>query len=221
MSKSRREFLTTASIGLLGVTTAFEGKAEAQQPTDAPAGAPPAFGAGPAVGPEVSNATFAEAEKLVQVALHDDERSEAAQSWRKTMAALYERRTGPRKVALETPLAPYSRWDPVLPGQKAGPARDEFVRSNADPGPLPASDEDIAYAPVSKLSRWIEQRKLSSERLTQIYVQRIERLDPKLRCIITLPRDHALAQARKADTEIAAGKYRGPLHRRHCHNLWS
>jgi len=212
MSKSRREFLTTASIGLLGAATAFEGQTEAQQPTEGPAGAPPAFGAGPAVGPEVSSATFAEAEKLVQVALHDDERSEAAQSWRKTMAALYERRTGPRKVALETPLAPYSRCDPVLPGQKAGPARDEFVRSNADPGPLPASDEDIAHAPVTKLSRWIEQRKLSSERLTQIYIQRIERLDPKLRCVITLPRDHALGQAKKADTEIAAGKYRGPLH---------
>jgi Asp-tRNA(Asn)/Glu-tRNA(Gln) amidotransferase A subunit family amidase len=212
MSKSRREFLTTASMGLLGAATAFEGKVEAQQPTDAPAGAPPAFGAGPAVGPEVSSATFAEAEKLVQVELQDDERSEAAQSWRKTMAALYERRTGPRKVALETPLCPYSRWDPVLPGQKAGPARNEFVRSNADPGPLPASDEDIAYAPVTKLSRWIEQRKLSSERLTQIYIQRIERLDPKLRCIITLPRDHTLTQAKKADAEIAAGKYRGPLH---------
>jgi Asp-tRNA(Asn)/Glu-tRNA(Gln) amidotransferase A subunit family amidase len=212
MSKSRREFLTTASIGLLGAATVFEGKVEAQQPTDAPAGAPPAFGAGPAVGPEVSNATFAEAEKLVQVELQDDERSQAAQSWRKTMAALYERRNGPRKVALETQLSPYSRWDPVLPGQKAGPARNEFVRSNADPGPVPASDEDIAYAPVTKLSRWIERRKLSSERLTKIYIQRIERLDPKLRCIITLPSDHSLAQAKKADAEIAAGKYRGPLH---------
>src|SRR6202023_205600 len=58
----------------------------------------------------------------------------------------------------------------------------------------------------------IEQRKLTSERLTQIYIERMERFDPKLRCIITLPRDHALDQAKKADREIAAGKYRGPLH---------
>jgi Asp-tRNA(Asn)/Glu-tRNA(Gln) amidotransferase A subunit family amidase len=128
------------------------------------------------------------------------------------MAALYERRTGPRKVALETSLAPYSRWDPVLPGQKAGPARERFVRSPDESGPLPARDEDIAYAPVSKLSRWIEQRKLTSEKLTQIYLERIERFDPKLRCVITLPREHALAQAKKADGEIAAGKYRGALH---------
>jgi len=212
MSKSRREFLTTASIGLLGATTTFDIKAEAQQPTEAPAGAPPAFGAGPAVGPEVSNATFAEAEKLAQVELTADERSEAAQSWRKTMAALYERRTGPRKVALEAPLAPYSSWNPVLPGQKAGPGRAQFIRSASDPGLLPTRDADLAYAPVSRLSRWIEQRKLTSERLAQIYIQRIERFDPKLRCVITLPREHALARARQADAEIAAGKYRGPLH---------
>jgi Asp-tRNA(Asn)/Glu-tRNA(Gln) amidotransferase A subunit family amidase len=213
MSKSRREFLATASIGLLTAAAATNATtAEPQQPTEGPAGAPPAFGAGPAVGPEVSTATFAEAEKLVQVELNADERSEAAQSWRKTMAVFYERRTGPRKVALEPALAPYSRWDPVLPGQKVGPARDRFVRSHVDPGALPARDEEIAYAPVTRLSRWIEQRKLTSERLTQIYMARIERFDPKLRCIITLPRDHALAQAKKADTEIAAGKYRGPLH---------
>ena len=208
MSKSRREFLTATSMGLLGAAAAAASLgAEAQNPTE-----PPAFGAGPAVGPEVSPATFAEAEKLVQVELTQGERSVAAGSWRKTMAALYERRTGPRKVALETPLAPYSQWDPVLPGQKAGPARERFIRSTDDAGPLPARDEDIAFAPVTKLSRWIEQRKLTSERLTQIYIQRLERFDPTLRCVITLTRDLALAQAKQADAEIAAGKYRGPLH---------
>jgi Asp-tRNA(Asn)/Glu-tRNA(Gln) amidotransferase A subunit family amidase len=213
MSKSRREFLTATSMGVLGAAAAAASLgAEAQNPTEPPAGAPPAFGAGPAVGPEVSPATFAEAEKLVQVELTESERSVAAGSWRKTMAALYERRTGPRKVALEAPLAPYSQWDPVLPSQKAGPTRERFIRSTDDAGPLPARDEDIAFAPVTKLSRWIEQRKLTSERLTQIYIQRLERFDPTLRCVITLTRDLALAQAKQADAEIAAGKYRGPLH---------
>jgi Asp-tRNA(Asn)/Glu-tRNA(Gln) amidotransferase A subunit family amidase len=209
-------------MGLLGATSEVTGastallsgeaEASAQTPTEPPPGAPPAFGAGPAVGPEVSPATFGDAEKLVQVELTEGEREVAAGSWRKTMAALYERRTGPRKVTLEARLAPYSRWDPVLPGQKAGPAHERFVRSNDDPGALPGRDDDIAYAPLTKLSRWIEQHKLSSERLTQIYFARMERFDPKLRCVITLTRDLALAQARKADAEIAAGKYRGPLH---------
>src|ERR1700685_2133473 len=136
----------------------------------------------------------------------------AASSWRKTMASLYERRTGPRKLALETTLAPASRWDPVLPGMKAGPDRDQFVRSNTDPGPLPANDEDIAFASVTQLSRWIEQRKLTSDRLTRIYLKRLEQFDPKLHCVITLTRELALSQAKKADEEIAAGNYRGPLH---------
>jgi Asp-tRNA(Asn)/Glu-tRNA(Gln) amidotransferase A subunit family amidase len=77
---------------------------------------------------------------------------------------------------------------------------------------LPQSDEDIAFAPLTQLSRWIEQRKLSSERLTGIYLTRLERFDPKLRCTITLTREFAIAQAKKADEEIAAGRYRGPLH---------
>ena len=209
MSKSRREFLTLTSVALIGAT--ITGNSRAQAPSGLPPGAPPAFGAGPAVGPEVSPSTFAEAQKLVQIEMTEPERAQAAGSWRTNMAALYERRTGPRKVALETTLAPATQWNPVLPGMKAGPERDRFVRSNTAPKPLPADDEDIAFASVVQLSRWIEQRKLSSERLTQIYLKRLEQFDPKLRCVITLTRDLALRQAKQADAEIAAGKYRGPL----------
>src|ERR1700693_5250618 len=128
------------------------------------------------------------------------------------MAALYERRTGPRKVVLESTLAPASRWDPVLPGQKSASSRDRFVRSHVEPGPLPARDEDIAFASVTRLSRWIETRKLTSERLTNIYLKRLEEFDPKLHCVITLTRELALRQAKEADAEITAGKYRGALH---------
>jgi Asp-tRNA(Asn)/Glu-tRNA(Gln) amidotransferase A subunit family amidase len=212
MSESRRDFLAAASIGLLGAAVGLRDAEIEQEPGGLPAGAPPAFGAGPAVGPEVSSATFAEAEKLVQVEMAAADRAMASASWRQTMAALYERRTGPRKVALETTLAPYSQWNPVLAGRSAMPANNRFVRSNADPGLLPSRDDEIAYAPVAKLSRWIEQRKLTSERLTQIYLKRIEQFDSKLRCIITLTRDLALKQAQQADAEIAAGNYRGPLH---------
>src|SRR5438874_1219933 len=218
MSKSRRDFLTQTSLGLIGAGVASNSSAQiheaevAQEPTQLPPGAPPAFGTGPAVGPEVSPATFAEAEKLVQVTLTPADRALAADSWRVNLASLYERRTGPRTIALEPALAPFSRYHSVLLGQSAGPQRDQFVRTNTDPGPLPSNDADIAFAPVTQLSRWIEQHKLTSERLTQIYLRRIEQFDPKLRCIITLTRDLALAQAKMADQEIAAGKYRGPLH---------
>jgi Asp-tRNA(Asn)/Glu-tRNA(Gln) amidotransferase A subunit family amidase len=90
--------------------------------------------------------------------------------------------------------------------------RDRFVRTAAAPAKLPERDEDIAYAPVSVQSRWIESRALGSERLTRIYLERIERFDGKLRSVITVTRDLALEQARRADREIAAGQYRGPLH---------
>jgi len=206
MRKSRRNFLAATSLSALSLALA---NAQTENPTP---GAPPAFGTAPEVGPQVSAATFAEAEKLVQFEMNANDRAIAAGSWRRTMAALYERRSGPRKLALESTLGPATQWNPSLPGMRVGPERDRFVRSTTDPGPLPSRDEDIAFSPVSKLSRWIEQRKLTSERLTQIYLKRIEQYDPKLRCVITLTRDLALAQAKTADQEIAAGKYRGPLH---------
>jgi Asp-tRNA(Asn)/Glu-tRNA(Gln) amidotransferase A subunit family amidase len=218
MSKSRRKFLTQTSLGLIGAAVASSANAQnhsnelTQEPTPLPPGAPPAFGTGPAAGPEVSPTTFAEAEKLVQVQLTSADRALAAETWRVNLASVYERRTGPRAIALESSLAPFSRYRSVLPGQEAGPQRDQFIRSKIDPGPLPGNDADIAFAPVTQLSRWIEQRKISSERLTQIYLRRLEQFNPKLRCVITLTRELALAQAKKADEEIAAGKYRGPLH---------
>jgi len=225
MAKSRRQFLTVTSMGMLGAAAALRSVGQnpagqnpvgqnsaLQNQEDLPPGAPPAFGAGPAVGPEVSVTTFAESEKLVQFEMTAAERAVAAGSWRKTMAYLYERRTGPRKLALPTTLAPATLWNPILPGQKSGPGRDRFVRSPIDSSPLPARDEDIAFAPVTRLSRWIETRKLTSERLTNIYLKRLEQFDSKLHCVITLTRELALKQARQADQEIAAGKYRGPLH---------
>ena len=207
MSNSRRKFLATTSFGLLGTAIA-----SAQTATNLPPGAPSAFGMGPAVGPEVSPTTFAEAEKLFQVQLTDSERALAANTWRRTMASVYERRTGPHKLALEPTLAPASRWNPILHSTNNPPEPGRFGSSHIDPGPLPAREQDIAFASVTQLSRWIEQRKLTSERLTYIYLDRLERFDPKLRCVITLTRDLALKQAQQADAEIAAGHYRGPLH---------
>jgi Asp-tRNA(Asn)/Glu-tRNA(Gln) amidotransferase A subunit family amidase len=210
MSKSRRRFLRTTSLGLLAAGPTL--RALAQTASNLPPGEPPAFGTGIPVGPEVSPATFVESEKLVQFDLTGDERTMAADSWRRTMASLYERRTGPRKLPLESTLAPATRWDPMLPGVKMKPQQDRFIRGQADPSPLPSRDEDIAFSSVTQLSRWIEHRTLTSERLTNIYLDRLQHFDPKLHCVITLTRDLALKQARQADAEIAAGHYRGPLH---------
>jgi Asp-tRNA(Asn)/Glu-tRNA(Gln) amidotransferase A subunit family amidase len=230
MSNSRREFLLTsaamagsaaiASSAAVAGSTAVAGTPtlggvdpggnppkQNAAPSAAPSGTPPAFGTAPAVGPEIDVAVFAAAEKLMQVEMTAAEREVAAGSWRTSMAALYERRVGPRKVALPTTLAPYSTWKHDTVQQP-----DRFIRSDRDPGPVPTSDAHIALAPLWKLSRWVETRKLTSERLTDLYLKRIAKFDPKLRCVITLTRDLALTQARQADREIASGHYRGPLH---------
>jgi Asp-tRNA(Asn)/Glu-tRNA(Gln) amidotransferase A subunit family amidase len=210
LKNSRRRFLTSASLGVVGATIGAYESASAQ--SSAPPGAPSAFATSPPVGPEVSAATFGEAQKLMQVELSHQESVAAAGSWREAMAPLYERRTGPKKLPLEAALAPASRWEPNQYAQKTHHSADRFVRSKVDTRPLPAADADIAFAPVTQLSHWIETRQLSSERLTQIYLKRLAQFDPKLRCVITPTPKLALEQAKRADAEIAAGKYRGPLH---------
>jgi len=212
---TRRQFFIRAPLALLVAAEACDrGRAPSPGAQTAPStpGAPPTFGTGVGSGPAVSPATFAEAEKLMQVTLTPAERQQASDTWRTSLAQYLERRTGPRKVAIAPTDSPATLWNPVLPGLGAGPGRDRFVRSKSDAAPLPSSDDAIAFAPVTHLSRWIESRTLTSERLTNIYLSRIARLDGKLRSVITLTKDHALTRAKAADTEIAAGRYRGPLH---------
>jgi Asp-tRNA(Asn)/Glu-tRNA(Gln) amidotransferase A subunit family amidase len=219
--KSRRTFLKHGSLGLAAAAVGCHAAPEPEQPSAAaptpsagssPPGMPPAFGTAPAVGPEVSGVTFEESKKLVRVSLTTAEEKQAAESWRQAMAPLYERRTGPRKVALEPTLAPATQWNPMLPGMPPPPQHDHFFPAPAGFVPLPKADDDIAFASVAQLSRWIHARALTSERLTGIYLDRLERFNPTLRCVITLTKDQALEQAKQADRDIAAGRYRGPLH---------
>src|SRR3954452_12415081 len=132
---TRRQFLIKAPLGVAAALAAC--RVDEQTPansTDGAAtsttpGAPPAFNTAPPVGPEVTPNTFAEAEKLMQVTMTDAQRQMATKSWRTSMAALLERRTGPRKLALEPTLAPATRWTPGVAGEFMGPTADRFARS--------------------------------------------------------------------------------------------
>jgi Asp-tRNA(Asn)/Glu-tRNA(Gln) amidotransferase A subunit family amidase len=217
MKKSRRDFLTQTSLGVLATLAATRhASASAEEvpasPSSAPPGAPSAFATAPPAGPEVSASTFAAAEKLARIELSAGELKQAAGTWRVAMAPLYERRTGPKKVQLAANVPPASGWNPRLPGVAQPELHSRFVRAEAASAPLPKRDEDIAFASVAQLSRWIEKRQLTSERLTELYLDRLKRFDSRLKCVITLTADLARAQAKQADAEIAAGKYRGPLH---------
>ena len=105
-----------------------------------------------------------------------------------------------------------TRFDPRLPGFRmpSGPSSVRFT--DADPGPLPASEEDIAFAPAWRLSAWIRSGALTSLRLTGIYLDRIAALNPRLYCFATVTRDIALAEAEAADALTRAGVSLGPLH---------
>src|SRR5579862_7809334 len=116
--KTRREFLTQSSLGILGAAVAVKADAltELQKDTQKqktgaePEGTPPVYGAGPAIGPKVSSETFVEAEKLMQIEMPAAHIQQAADSWPYTLANVYERRTGPRKLAIESNIAPWSRY---------------------------------------------------------------------------------------------------------------
>ncbi len=104
-----------------------------------------------------------------------------------------------------------------LPAAKAGASCNEAataqsVRFNGSATAKPARIEDLAFATVTELAAQLRARNVTSLALTRMYIARLKRYDPKLHFVITLTEERALAQARAADAEIAAGKYRGPLH---------
>ena len=117
-----------------------------------------------------------------------------------------------RKLKLPNSVAPSFVFHPMPAGATIPPPGNWSVAS-ADmvPNP-PAKIEDVAFATVRELALLLEMRKMTSTALTTMYLDRLKRYDPKLHFVVTLTEDRALAQAKAADAEIAAGKYRGPLH---------
>ena len=102
-------------------------------------------------------------------------------------------------------------FNPVPASMKLPTGRRPFKRSEADVS-MPATDEELAFLPVTHLSKLIETRQVSSTDLTKLYLARLKAHDPTLLCVVNLTEELALQQARKADEELAAGMYRGPLH---------
>ena len=116
-----------------------------------------------------------------------------------------------RAFDLPQDLPPATLFDPRLPGWQ-NPPTPTFRPSMVTPPPLPDRVEDIAFAPVTVLASWIRSRAITSARLTEIYLERIAQLGPKLECIATATPEIARAQAARADALIAGGTYLGPLH---------
>ena len=154
----------------------------------------------------ISAATLAAAEPLFGVRYTDTERQLMLDNLAEQIARAQQRRA----VSLPAVLGPATRFDPRLPGFL--PPAGRAVPGAPAESPLPVDDEDIAFAPLAALRFWIQTGKLTATRLTNIYLDRIARLNPSLFCFATITADAALRRAAELDAMTAQGKYLGPLH---------
>ena len=149
-----------------------------------------------------------EAEWVAGVELTDEQREQAARSLQFTTRNLEEL----RKVKLTNDVGPAIHFRPQMDRDTVTKLDRSIKVAHGHIDAKPGSAEEIAFLPVSKLSSLIKNRLITSVELTKIYLQRIKKYNSLLNCVVTVTEDLALKQAKKADQEIAAGKYRGPLH---------
>ncbi len=162
-----------------------------------------------AAGEEITEASIAAAAEIAGVSFTDEERTQMVNGLRnqtRRLVALHG-------IPLDNAVAPAIHFSPL---PRAGAVPDEpqraIVPSRVTARARPASLESLAYAPLTELADLVRRRVVTSTELTTMYLARLERLDPQLLCVTALTRDRAMTQARTADAEIAAGRYRGPLH---------
>ena len=156
----------------------------------------------------ISVSDIAIAEKLLGIEYSQDERDLMVDNLEDLIAAAQAQ----RGVIFPNTLPPATTFDPRLPTTVVPGHQKPVAVSQIDPGPLPDDEADIAYSPVTHLSEWIRSGKITSRRLTGIYIDRIKALGPKLECFVTVLEDLALEQADEADRKIANDQYLGPLH---------
>lgn len=156
----------------------------------------------------IAPALLAAAEEVIGLNFTDTERElmrEGVQEHRTQYETL-------RGITLDNSVPPAFMFDPRLPGMSIETTRRPFILSSANVPPLPTDLEEVAFWSVMHLAHLIQTRQVTSVALTEMYLRRLKRYDPVLQCVVTLTEDLALAQAKRADDEIANGHYRGPLH---------
>jgi Asp-tRNA(Asn)/Glu-tRNA(Gln) amidotransferase A subunit family amidase len=171
-----------------------------------------------ATGADITVETIACAEEIAGITLTPAQREMMVENLRRQQRA----QQALHAIPLDNAVAPAFHFDP-LPAGTALPARltGADAVSAAARGPvlsrvplraMPTGIEELAYAPVRVLADLVRERKVTSRALTDMYLARLARHDPRLHAVVSLTADRAQAQARAADEEIARGRYRGPLH---------
>lgn len=156
----------------------------------------------------VTSRDIKSAEKIAGLRFSGKERKMMLRSLRRNRESYAQM----REIALKNHVPPAIQFNPILPGMSLEKEPAPFSYS-ADPDiQVPENMDDLAFYPVTALAQLIRTRKLTSVELTGMYLERLKKYGPQLECVITLTEDLAIRQAKKADEEIAAGYYRGPLH---------
>lgn len=157
---------------------------------------------------DIKTEDIAAAEQLMGIAYTASERAQMVDNLEGQIDSARAR----RKLKLENSEPMSTRFDPRLPNFAMPPSGGLPQFADVGSRSLPDSAEDIAFAPVTELSSWIASRALSSRRLTEIYLNRIEALDPKLKCFAMVTPKRALGEADAADALLRGGVTGGPLH---------
>jgi Asp-tRNA(Asn)/Glu-tRNA(Gln) amidotransferase A subunit family amidase len=162
-----------------------------------------------AAGADITVETIASAEEVAGIHFDPAERElmlDGLKQQEQRIEALH-------KVTLPNSVSPALVFDPRPPGKKTAPqTRRPMVRSKVAHRGVPADLDELAFLPVTELSELVRRKRVTSVHLTQMYLARLKKYDPILRCVISLTEDRAFGQAHAADAEIRRGKYRGPLH---------
>ncbi len=160
-------------------------------------------------GIDITAATIAAAEEMSGLKFDDAERAlmlDGLKQQEQRIEALH-------KIPLANSVSPALVFDPVPAGKKIrNDSKRAMVRSHVPKRTVPADQNALAFLPITELSELLRRRAITPTQLTNLYIERLKRYDPILHCVITLTEDRAREQAKKADAEIAAGHYRGPLH---------
>lgn len=206
----RRTFL--AACALAGISHPAFAEALWRKAATRPEGADLAGGTA-GQDPRVTREMIAAAEQVIGLEFTEAERDLLLQDVNNALTSYQSLRT----VAVPNGVPPALRFDVETPGLRTLPRSGPALRlaDTRRPGPAPArpaSDEDLAFLPVSELAELVRRRVVSSTELVRLYLDRLKRHDPTLLCVTSLTEERALNQARRADEEIRAGRYRGPLH---------
>jgi Asp-tRNA(Asn)/Glu-tRNA(Gln) amidotransferase A subunit family amidase len=138
----------------------------------------------------------------------DEEREQMLQNVNRSLSQYEELHT----FRIPDNVSPPFHFSPLVPGMKINRTRQPIRWSAVSNIKRPPNLEDVAFWSVRHLAELIRTKQVTSVELTTMYLARLKRLNPTLNNVVTFTDDLAMKQARQADADIAAGRYKGPVH---------